>query len=144
MTFGFENRNVNRALVAKKREGGRGDQADRDKEKRPHSKESAQAWNKLGDHCSTSYCLNVSSGGFLFSIFHLSVFLTHLYIKMPHYRKKCKPTNWICTFFGVHIPVTPLAHGLLDSRSYCVVPMVLMADEESALLQYFLCGLRFR
>ena len=30
LTFGFENRNVNRALVAKKREGGRGDQADRE------------------------------------------------------------------------------------------------------------------
>ena len=30
LTFGFENRNVNRALVAKKREGGWGDQADRE------------------------------------------------------------------------------------------------------------------
>lgn len=30
LTFGFENRNVNRALVAKKMEGGRGDQADRE------------------------------------------------------------------------------------------------------------------
>ena len=30
-------------LLASKREGGRGDQADRDKEKSPHSEESAQA-----------------------------------------------------------------------------------------------------
>ena len=33
----------NRAPAAKKREGGRGDQADRDKEKSPHFEESAQA-----------------------------------------------------------------------------------------------------
>ena len=33
----------NRAPAAKKREGGRGDQADRDKEKSPHFEKSAQA-----------------------------------------------------------------------------------------------------
>ena len=33
----------NRAPAAKKREGGRGEQADRDKEKSPHFEESAQA-----------------------------------------------------------------------------------------------------